>query len=402
MKHLVQANKEKELALEKTKSDLEAKRRQVENDTIAQQDPSDPESTISSLTVSSASADAHNDTTSAPSGENATKKRGSSFRIGSHGIDDYRHEQKKTRLYGGEDDVGGRRRSGHCQSVDHTKCSVSEVTESNKGSSTQWNSSSRSSGSGDASSDGDDASRHSTCQTSGGVSSVAAVARGASNHMQGANHADVVIKVRKRKDEIDEATSMDTAFELDYEEVFLKSNVPQLLATTSGRIIAWNDFFLKATGLFASDVDRLTLFSLVRQTDLSKLFEIVAAALRSGTTKTDENSEDETPGRSNPNDEENRCTANLTTVSKWNYTAITLPCTTFRPRPITSDVGDEEDLGKPLYITVTLMTDDDPRKRCFHCVFTDCPGTNGALGSVTPELLSLLFAQQQRSADQVS
>ena len=196
---------------------------------------------------------------------------------------------------------------------------------------------------------------------------------------------------------------MDDTFELDYEEVFLKSNVPQLLATTAGRIIAWNDFFLKATGLLASDVDRLTLFSLVRQTDLSKLFEIVAAALRSGTVKTDEYSEDEAhPGQSNPNDEEHRSTANLTTVSKWNYTAITLPCTTFRPRPITSDVGDEEDLGKPLYITVTLMMDDDPRKRCFHCVFTDCPGTNGALGSVTPELLSLLFAQQQRSADQVS
>lgn len=37
------------------------------------------------------------------------------------------------------------------------------------------------------------------------------------------------------------------------------------------------------------------------------------------------------------------------------------------------------------------MYDEDPRKRLFHCVFTDCPGTNGALGSVTPDLLSTLF-----------
>jgi hypothetical protein len=37
------------------------------------------------------------------------------------------------------------------------------------------------------------------------------------------------------------------------------------------------------------------------------------------------------------------------------------------------------------------MNDKDPRKRCFHCVFTNCPGTNGALGSITPELLASLF-----------
>ena len=37
------------------------------------------------------------------------------------------------------------------------------------------------------------------------------------------------------------------------------------------------------------------------------------------------------------------------------------------------------------------MADKDPRKRCFHCVFTNCPGTNGALGSITPELLASLF-----------
>ena len=41
------------------------------------------------------------------------------------------------------------------------------------------------------------------------------------------------------------------------------------------------------------------------------------------------------------------------------------------------------------------MADKDPRKRCFHCVFTNCPGTNGALGSITPELLASLFTSSE-------
>jgi len=43
------------------------------------------------------------------------------------------------------------------------------------------------------------------------------------------------------------------------------------------------------------------------------------------------------------------------------------------------------------------MTDEDPRKRLFHCVFTDCPTSNGSLGSITPELLSLLFVRHGKS-----
>jgi hypothetical protein len=37
------------------------------------------------------------------------------------------------------------------------------------------------------------------------------------------------------------------------------------------------------------------------------------------------------------------------------------------------------------------MPDPDPHKRCFHCVLTDTPGTNGALGFISPELLSRFF-----------
>jgi hypothetical protein len=39
------------------------------------------------------------------------------------------------------------------------------------------------------------------------------------------------------------------------------------------------------------------------------------------------------------------------------------------------------------------MDDEDPNKRCFHCVFTNCKGTDGALGLITPELFEALFTE---------
>ena len=57
-------------------------------------------------------------------------------------------------------------------------------------------------------------------------------------------HADVVVKVRKQQVDLPasvekngEMTSLDAEFELDYQEVFVSSNVPQLIATPTGRIV---------------------------------------------------------------------------------------------------------------------------------------------------------------------
>ena len=49
------------------------------------------------------------------------------------------------------------------------------------------------------------------------------------------------------------------------------------------------------------------------------------------------------------------------------------------------------DSQQQLYITVALMEDEKMANRCFHCILTDCPGTNGELGIVTPELFQKLF-----------
>lgn len=400
VKHLVQANKEKEQALENTKIDLEAKRRKIRDDKIAQHDPSDPESTTSSLTVSSGSANKGIDKSKvalgATSSGNTAKKRGTSYgSSNSRGNDEDGHERKKKARFVAHEsslstlsqaspggDNGGTGRSEHYQSEDQTRLeSVSDLTDSNKGSSSEGNTSSQRSTRSGPSSDDDDVARYSTDQTSNGDKAA----------------------VRDTAKQPNESAFMGAKFELDYEEVFLKSNVPQLLATTSGRIIAWNDFFLKATGLQVDDVSRLTIFSLVRPAYLSRMFEIVAAAIRSGamgseTSDSGGDASDETTRPSTPSCDENLspiATGVSACTGKWNYTAITLPCARFRPRVIKSNDKDKEILvlDRLLYITVTLMTDDDPRQRCFHCVFTDCPGADGALRSVTPELLSLLFNQ---------
>ena len=37
------------------------------------------------------------------------------------------------------------------------------------------------------------------------------------------------------------------------------------------------------------------------------------------------------------------------------------------------------------------MYDENPSKRCIHCALTDKPGTGGKIGTITPQLLSMLF-----------
>ena len=354
VKHLVKATKEQELALEKTKQDLAAKRQKIEDDDDYQQDPSDPESTISSLTTSSNAEELLPN--SASSCNNSSKKRMSS---------DFDARKIKKPRNRNEEDSELNAKSSTSQSKNGT------------GESTRHSSHSA-----------EESSKSSCSQTFGGVSSVGAVARGLHGRVSGVNHPDVIVNSYKKRSINAEATSMDSSFKLDYEEVFVKSSVPQLLATTAGRIVAWNDIFLKASGLLASDIDSVTIFSLVRQSELVKLFEIVAAALRSGTMQNREADSNDNPRTAE------EASKPLSETPSIDYTAITLPCAAFRPRCMSDVKGKTEEIEKLLYMTVTLMTDNDPKKRCFHCVFTDSPGTNGALGSVTPELLSKLFNYQ--------
>lgn len=48
------------------------------------------------------------------------------------------------------------------------------------------------------------------------------------------------------------------------------------------------------------------------------------------------------------------------------------------------------------------MPDEDAHKRCFHCVFTDCKGTDGKMGFITPELLAELFEEPQTASTKLA
>jgi len=119
--------------------------------------------------------------------------------------------------------------------------------------------------------------------TTSSISSDAAVASGKTSRDRNTGHKDVVFnndKRMSRKRPPEEVTSLERTFELNYEEVFHKSNTPQLIASTSGKIVTWNECFCKATGYRKSEIEQRTIFSLVKPENLAKFFEIVAAALR--------------------------------------------------------------------------------------------------------------------------
>lgn len=127
-----------------------------------------------------------------------------------------------------------------------------------------------------------------------------------------------------------------------------------------------------------------TIFNLVQTSKLSNLFEIVAKSLRSSDPTTVSDTQSQASSARNEKEEEKDTKAKE--QEPVNYEAMTLPCIKF------STPGGPSQL----YITVTLMPDEDPKKRCFHCLLTDCPGTNGEIGPITPELLGMLFKLQHK------
>jgi hypothetical protein len=43
------------------------------------------------------------------------------------------------------------------------------------------------------------------------------------------------------------------------------------------------------------------------------------------------------------------------------------------------------------------MYDENPSKRCIHCALTDKPGVQGKIGTISTDLLSLLFPNDRVS-----
>jgi hypothetical protein len=209
VKHLAQSTKEKEALVEKAKSDLKMSERKLEEEK-ANLERSDPESVASSLTCGSKKKDKNE----------GDRKRSADLQ---EKVEKKKVKMNDTSSESSSSDRNGRHIPGMKNiSLNKMSSGMSDMTDSNKGSSE----------SGDGNNE----------LITGSVSSTAAIARGSINNE--AEHADVVVKVRKQQGQplvpepkSQEATSMDPNFELDFQEVFVSSNVPQLIATTAGRIV---------------------------------------------------------------------------------------------------------------------------------------------------------------------
>jgi PAS domain-containing protein len=446
---MVKSTDEKEKELQKLKSDLEVKKRKVEEDKSVQESRSDPESVTSSLTADttvsgrsriSTSREGHSldesdrkrkakddDGDQDESSQSPSPHKIARFERGVAATEESSGEGREagsgTGSGSGSGSGSGGDPSAHGTSMTKTISTVSDLTDSNQCSSSNNSGSATESGETVAVSEKRAAVEAVEHPSTSSISSDAAVASEKTSRERHSGHKDVVFKndKRVRKRPPSEVTSLERNFELDYEEVFDKSNIPQLIASTSGKIVTWNDCFVKATGYRKSEIERLTIFSLVRPDKLSKFFDIVAAALRpesegkasteskiaAATSVEQEESKDGTKaaesfecakGADEGDDAKKANTEAQAMPSRlMNYAAITLPCIDFPAmRKRNERMSDSVSIIDPLTVTVTLMADKDPRRRCFHCVFTNCQGTNGALGSITPELLASLFSMPLR------
>jgi len=420
VKYLIQETKKKEAAIENARSNLAIRNQKLEEEKSLQDSRSDPESVTSSLTESSAfrtgdgrkggntvrsmrvissssggGSDDTNNSKSCDSKKNDTVshdlrsegQKETNARSNTVGIDGNSSDQKDGTM-GPE----GQNISLHNRSS--TMSEISDGTLSSKGRSGSVSDS----GDGTISSSDLIVSDRNTssdeCETedqseSSSVSSTAAVTSGLGNKELNNLHANIMVKEgigdRKRRHDEREKTSLEMDFQLNYQEVFLASNIPQLIATQTGRIAICNDFFHRATGMSEQDVQRITIFSIVQADKLSTLFELVATSLR----------------RTKKPSSTDGCTTD-TSAGPWPssnddapYKTVTLPCIPF-PKGMKFKTGEnDEEVLCPLFMAVTFMADDNPRNRCIHCILTeDAPGAGSKIGPITPIALNKMFTKK--------
>lgn len=236
VQHLMKMTKEKEEAVEKARADLEVKERKFEEDkALLEGGRSENESVTSSLTASSSVSDQDRGAQGS-----ATKRKAAP----ADSCNDSATSTKKQKIAELTKETGKQSRGGpqgHSISLGKMSSSMSDITDSNRGSS---DSSGEKAG-GAAHKKHRHGDEISKAPSSSSISSTAAVIRGAGSEQRDHGHADVVVKemtsrARKRSRQLRcrERSSLNRKFDLDYEEVFLTSNLPQIIATPAGRVVA--------------------------------------------------------------------------------------------------------------------------------------------------------------------
>jgi hypothetical protein len=238
--------KEKEEAVKKARVDLEVKERKLEEDKALLKEGRS-ESVTSSLTEASSSMKDSGAQVSSRRNATCPTKR-TAAELAPDSCKKAKHKSKKAKMA----ESGPH---GHSIYLGNMSSSISDITDSNRGSSDSGGEKpcgvSREKR---HRQDVDESSSETSSESS--ISTTAAVIRGTGSEQRDHSHADVVmekkIHSRPRKRSRQERSSLNPKFDLDYEEVFHTSNIPQLIATPAGRIIACkfaNRFYIDCTGM---------------------------------------------------------------------------------------------------------------------------------------------------------
>jgi PAS domain-containing protein len=433
LRQLIQVTQEQESELVKTKEEFAIRNQKLDEDR-ALQDGSTDDSLTSSLTQSFTGTHSvderwkgkfgNGDSSTDVAVASVSPGRDSSKRKMPNEWSDEGEIASKKEKNGDDDSNHGSNSSGNFDSnniisVHKMSSSLSDVTDSNRCSSDGQGTNGSSDGQGGAGGKEIKASfdlsvlamaESDTSKTAeNSVSTTGAVVSG-EDELSGEHKHTSIVFTKDRKRTYSEKTSMDEDFHLSYQEIFLASNVPQLIATPSGRIVACNDFFFRVTGLTEKDVKKVTIFSMVQVDHLSALFELVAEALRTSNThnvsNTSSNESSSKPSSitdsnltsncasSNDNSQDTRdknsdsgTEEKEPSIEPLQFETVTLPCVSF-PNVLNNE---KDGRLKNLYMNVTFMYDVNPLKRCIHCALTDQPGARGKIGNITPELLTMVF-----------
>ncbi len=242
-----------------------------------------------------------------------------------------------------------------------TSSSLSEMTDSNKGSSYGQGTSRSSNGQGNGGNLNGNreikaevdisllAKEEIDNKTESSVSSTAAVVSGVGSKEHDHKYTSIVFTTDRKRKHRKEKTSLDEDFTLNHQEVFLASNVPQLIASPAGRIVACNDFFFKATGLTQTDVKRITIFSMVQVDQLSYLFDLVADSLRKSNSGTIVTKSTEPTSSSSSLTNATTNSENIECHQQNHFQTVTLPCVPF-PQEILANGKNKK---KTLYMNVS-------------------------------------------------
>jgi hypothetical protein len=242
LQHLKKVANDKEDAIERAKRDLSIRRQKIDEDKALLESRSDPESVISSLTASS--CEDHQDlSVRQRENDNTLENQYASKKISSESESNHNgsassHSELHTNQ--GRPNV----------TIENMCSSISDITDKSMKSSMNDPSPSQydvATYSKSAAVDHELCSFHSSVEnaSSSSISSTAAVVSGVGSNDRQGRHVDVMVHhatkssdQRLKRRASTEISSQHKNFVLDYEEVFRTSNVPQLIAALSGRVIA--------------------------------------------------------------------------------------------------------------------------------------------------------------------